>query len=70
MHLNSIVPLINEVKFTDCIINNQLQILEYNSFDVVICAHVLEHVSNLENVFREMRRICKKLLILISPLEK
>ena len=60
----------NEVRFISGDIKENLKSLESNSFDLVICAHVLEHLSNPQEIIIEMRRICKKRLILICPLEK
>lgn len=60
----------NKISFISGDINNNLKSLKANSFDLVICAHVLEHLSNPNELITEMRRISKKMLILICPLEK
>ena len=41
-----------------------------NCYDLVLCTHVIEHLSNPENVIQHIRRISKKAFILICPLEK
>jgi ubiquinone/menaquinone biosynthesis C-methylase UbiE len=41
-----------------------------DSFDLVICAHVLEHVRNPINVLMEIRRLTKSEAILILPRER
>jgi len=35
------------------------------SFDVVICSHVLDHVRNLDKAIREIKRVAKKKIIII-----
>ena len=67
---NSINSFNNVIDLIAGDINNQLKSLPDNSFDIVICTHVLEHLSNPEEIVEEIRRISKKLLILICPLEK
>ena len=41
-----------------------------DSFDLVICAHVLEHVRNPINVLMEIRRLTKSEAIVILPRER
>ena len=41
-----------------------------NSFDLVICAHVLEHVRNPINVLLEIKRLTKSEAIIILPRER
>ena len=60
----------NRFNFTSGDVNNILKSLKTNSFEIVICAHVLEHLSKPKDLILEMRRIAKKRLILICPLEK
>tara|TARA_B100000579_G_C22772374_1_gene824685 strand:- start:569 stop:1327 length:759 start_codon:yes stop_codon:yes gene_type:complete len=54
----------------------QADVVEYissilsNSFDLVICAHFLEHVEDPKAIINEIRRISRRSLILICPLEK
>lgn len=40
------------------------------SFDLVICAHVLEHVRNPVNVLLEIRRLTKSEAVIILPRER
>jgi 2-polyprenyl-3-methyl-5-hydroxy-6-metoxy-1,4-benzoquinol methylase len=39
-------------------------------FDTVICAHTLEHIVPLENAVAELRRICRRKLIVVVPCER
>ena len=41
-----------------------------NSFEFVICTHVIEHLIYPEKVIFELRRVCSKILIVICPMEK
>jgi len=41
-----------------------------NSFDTVICTHVLEHVLDLAGAVRELRRVAKRRLIIVVPQER
>lgn len=41
-----------------------------NSFDTVICAHTLEHVIDINLAIQELRRVCKKKLIIILPRQR
>lgn len=41
-----------------------------NTFDTVICTHVLEHVTNLPLALAELKRVCKKKLIIVMPCER
>jgi len=43
---------------------------EDNSFDVVCCTHTLEHIINIDKAVRELKRICKKQLIIIVPCQR
>ncbi len=43
---------------------------EDNSFDVVTCHHVLEHVINLQQSIDELKRVCRKLLIVVVPCQR
>lgn len=40
------------------------------SFDTTICTHTLEHVQNFEKAVTELRRVTKKRLILVVPMQK
>jgi SAM-dependent methyltransferase len=39
-------------------------------FDTVICTHVLEHVLNIEQAISELRRVARRRLLVIVPLER
>jgi ubiquinone/menaquinone biosynthesis C-methylase UbiE len=43
---------------------------EDNSFDTVVCAHTLEHVKNINKAISELKRVCKKKLIIILPKQR
>ena len=47
-------------KMVDMDINNSALPWEDNTFDVVFACHVVEHLSNLEFAFSEMKRVLKK----------
>ena len=40
------------------------------SFDTVICAHVLEHIRNIDAALNEIKRITKKRLIIVLPKQR
>lgn len=40
------------------------------SFDTVICTHVLEHILEIQTCVRELRRVCRKRLIIVVPQER
>lgn len=40
------------------------------SFDTVICTHTLEHILDVRAAIAELRRICRKRLIVVVPLER
>ena len=39
-------------------------------FDTVICTHVIEHILDYQQAIRELRRICRKKLIIVVPRER
>ena len=41
-----------------------------NQFDTVICTHTLEHVLNIQKAINELRRVCKKRLIIVVPKQR
>jgi len=43
---------------------------EDNSFDTVICTHVLEHILDIRKAVAELRRICRNKLIVVVPKER
>lgn len=47
----------------------KLKLFDDNSFELVICTHVLEHVKYPELVFNDLRRISSNRLLIICPLE-
>ncbi len=51
-------------------ISEKLKLFEDNSFELVICTHVLEHIKNPELVLSDLRRISSNHLLIICPLEK
>jgi ubiquinone/menaquinone biosynthesis C-methylase UbiE len=40
------------------------------SFDTVVCTHVLEHVQAIAEAAQELRRVCKKRLIIVVPRQR
>ena len=40
------------------------------SFDTVICAHTLEHVRDIQKALSEIRRVCRKRLIVVLPCQR
>lgn len=43
---------------------------EDNTFDSVICTHALEHVKDIQKALSELRRVCKKKLIIVLPRQR
>jgi ubiquinone/menaquinone biosynthesis C-methylase UbiE len=43
---------------------------EDNTFDTVICTHTVEHVLEVEQVFKELVRITKNRLIIVTPRQR
>ena len=41
-----------------------------NAFDTVICAHTLEHVRDIDQALSEIRRVCRKRLIIVLPRQR
>lgn len=39
-------------------------------FDTVVCTHTLEHIRNLPKALSEVRRVCKKKLIVVVPCQR
>ena len=60
----------NNIQFISCNINSKISEFKDKQFDVVLCTHVLEHLNNPQELLSQMRRIVKKSLIIICPLEK
>ena len=49
---------------------NELQKMNDNSIDFVVCAHVIEHLADPKEVIRQLKRISLKCFVVICPLEK
>lgn len=43
---------------------------EDNSFDVVVCSHVLEHIFKFNKAVSELYRVARKRVIIVVPLER
>lgn len=43
---------------------------EDNYFDVVISCHTLEHIVDAKKAYEELKRVCKKKLIIIVPCQR
>ena len=41
-----------------------------DSFDTVVCTHVLEHVLDIRRAIAELRRVCRRRLIVVVPKER
>jgi len=41
-----------------------------NHFDTVVCAHTLEHIRDIPQAISEIRRVCKKRLIIVVPCQR
>lgn len=69
----------NNIKFITADLNNQADLtidientkLEEKSVDMIICNHVLEHVSNYEKTIKELKRIIKTngIIIISFPID-
>jgi SAM-dependent methyltransferase len=53
-------------------LNGDIENLEFedNKFDTVVCTHTLEHVKNISKGIEELRRVCKKRLIIVVPRQR
>ncbi|MFL6117046.1 MAG: class I SAM-dependent methyltransferase [Catenulispora sp.] len=40
------------------------------SFDTVVCTHTLEHVQNLQQAIRELRRVARQRVIIVVPRQR
>lgn len=43
---------------------------EDNTFDTVVCTHALEHIKDYQLALEELRRVCKKRLIIVVPKQR
>lgn len=41
-----------------------------NAVDVVICSHVLEHIPDIFQAIKELRRVAKKKVVVLLPIER
>ena len=60
----------SQVKFIEGDILKNLEVFLDNSFEFVICTHVIEHLSEPERLLQELRRVCSEMLIIICPIER
>ncbi len=60
----------NQIQFIRSDINSSLSNFSDNYFEIVLCTHVLEHLSNPKEILIELRRVVREKLIIICPLEK
>ena len=56
------------VRFHEC--SAESLPFEDRSFDTVITTHTLEHVRDLQAALAELRRVCRKRLIIVVPCER
>jgi len=59
---------INNIKLYEKEIENIDQIK--TKFDTVICSHVLEHVLDINKAYFNLKKICRKKLIIVVPRER
>ena len=64
------ISINQKVKLIEGDILNTLKGFIENSFEFVVCTHVIEHLKNPDEVVLELRRVCSKILIIICPIEK
>ena len=43
---------------------------EDKQFDIVVCTHTIEHILNLDEAIKELERITKKQLIIVTPCQR
>lgn len=41
-----------------------------DTFDTVICTHALEHIKDVKTALKELRRICRRKLIIVVPCQR
>ena len=56
------------IKLIDAKIENLSKINQ--KYDTVICTHVLEHILDINLAYKNLKKICKKRLIIIVPRER
>ncbi len=85
-HLASLMSATHEVTACDIVVSPELPARHPNvrflearfedlpaaaaSFDNVVSTHTLEHVIDLQAAVREMRRVCRRRLILVVPRQR
>jgi SAM-dependent methyltransferase len=85
-YLSNILSQYGDLIATDMVISNDLKHkykdidfreanienlpFEDNYFDNVVCTHTLEHVLNINQAISELRRVCKKRLIIVVPQQR
>jgi ubiquinone/menaquinone biosynthesis C-methylase UbiE len=40
------------------------------SFDIVVCTHTIEHIYDLQKAVKELLRVCRKQLIVVTPCQQ
>ena len=58
------------INFIEGDVSEELKKIGKNSFDIIFCTHLLEHLREPKKLILEMRELAKKRLIIICPLEK
>lgn len=59
---------LSSIHFQPCFIDKLP--FQDKSFDTVVCTHTLEHVTNIQDSLRELRRVAKSRLIIVVPMER
>jgi SAM-dependent methyltransferase len=60
-------------RYPNCtFVKSKIEALDFadNQFDTVVCTHTLEHILDLPQALRELRRVAKRRLILVVPRER
>jgi len=65
-------PKIRKLKNKIQLICADVEMLPFvtDGFDTVVCTHTLEHVKNLHSVMGQLRRIARKRLVVVVPLQR
>lgn len=66
--LSKDLPKDTKVKYIEA--SSEKLPFEDKSFDTVISAHTLEHVRDIQKTISELRRVCRKKLIIVLPCER
>tara|TARA_B100000886_G_scaffold336940_1_gene296684 strand:+ start:2688 stop:3326 length:639 start_codon:yes stop_codon:yes gene_type:complete len=64
------ISINKKVKLIEGDILNTLKGFLEDSFEFVVCTHVIEHLKYPDEVVLELRRVCSNILIIICPIEK